>query len=118
MNTLSWFIIVVIVILLGAITLIVLGLRRERGRQDDPIADRLAEFSQRGEVASLEEIELSQPFSKRVVIPLLKSLWLRKHSPKSEKPDPLDFVVKYGSKIESMICGDIPTPESLILTFT
>jgi tight adherence protein C len=32
---------------------------------------RLAEFIQRGDVASLEEIELSQPFSERVLVPLI-----------------------------------------------
>jgi tight adherence protein C len=35
---------------------------------------RLAEFIQRGDVTSLEEIELSQPFSERVIIPLVRRL--------------------------------------------
>jgi tight adherence protein C len=35
---------------------------------------RLAEFIQRGDVTSLEEIELSQPFSERVVVPLINRI--------------------------------------------
>src|SRR5574340_581769 len=35
---------------------------------------RLAEASQRGEVTSLEQIELSQPFTERVILPMLKSV--------------------------------------------
>ncbi|MGB8213832.1 MAG: type II secretion system F family protein [Anaerolineales bacterium] len=41
---------------------------------EDPLAERLAEYSQRGDVVSLEEIELSQPFSERVVMPILRRL--------------------------------------------
>jgi tight adherence protein C len=35
---------------------------------------RLAEYLQSGEVASLEEIELSQPFSERVIIPIVNKI--------------------------------------------
>jgi tight adherence protein C len=38
----------------------------------DPLMARLAEFSERGEVISLEKIELSQPFSERVLVPVLR----------------------------------------------
>jgi tight adherence protein C len=38
----------------------------------DPFAERLNEFSQRGEAVSLDEIELSQPFTERVIYPILR----------------------------------------------
>jgi tight adherence protein C len=60
------------VVVLGAIAVILVSLRRNaRGEEDDPLQARLAEFIQRGDVTSLEEIELSQPFSERVIVPLL-----------------------------------------------
>lgn len=51
----------------GAVALVFIGLRESRG--NDPLAQRLAEYAERGEVTSLEEIELSQPFMERVVYP-------------------------------------------------
>jgi len=61
------------VVLIGAIAVIVVGLRRNaEGEEDDPLQARLAEFIQRGDVTSLEEIELSQPFSERVLVPLVR----------------------------------------------
>jgi tight adherence protein C len=50
--------------------LVVIGLREREGM--DPLDKRLAEYASRGEVASLEEIELSQPFMERVVYPTAK----------------------------------------------
>jgi tight adherence protein C len=44
------------------------------GEDDDPLRARLAEYIQRGDVASLEEIELSQPFSERVIIPVVRRI--------------------------------------------
>jgi len=62
-------------VLVVAIAVIVVSLRRNaQGEEDDPLQTRLAEFIQRGDVASLEEIELSQPFSERVLIPLVKRI--------------------------------------------
>jgi len=54
----------------GAVALVIAGMRRSR-TDEDPLSARLAEFSQRGETASLEEIELSQPFVDRVIYPLM-----------------------------------------------
>jgi hypothetical protein len=52
------------VVLIGAIAVVIVSFRRNaRGEEDDPLQARLAEFIQRGDVTSLEEIELSQPFS-------------------------------------------------------
>jgi tight adherence protein C len=60
------------VVLIIAIAVIAVSLRRNaQGEESDPLQARLAEFIQRGDVSSLEEIELSQPFSERVVIPLI-----------------------------------------------
>jgi tight adherence protein C len=59
-------------IIFGAIILIVIGLRDSRA--NDPLEQRLAEFAARGETASLEEIELSQPFYDRVIIPTARIL--------------------------------------------
>jgi tight adherence protein C len=63
-------ILIILVVLGGAITLIVIGLRETKG--DDPLQDRLAEYAMRGQSATLEEIELSQPISERVIFPLAR----------------------------------------------
>ena len=55
-----------------AAVLVVLGIRQSN--EEDPLEARLAEFAQRGEAASLEEIEMSQPFMERVIIPLANRL--------------------------------------------
>ncbi|MCG8378013.1 MAG: type II secretion system F family protein, partial [Proteobacteria bacterium] len=62
-----WLAIAMLIFLIAtAIWLVVLGLR-EVG--EDPLDARLAEYVERGEQASLEEIELSQPFIERVIYP-------------------------------------------------
>jgi tight adherence protein C len=67
-------IVIVLVVIIGAIALIVAGVRKSETQEEDPLAERLAEYSQRGEAVSLEEIELSQPFTVRVVMPLMRRL--------------------------------------------
>jgi tight adherence protein C len=63
------------IVLIGAIAIIVFSLRRNaQGEEDDPLQARLAEFIQRGDVKSLEEIELSQPFGERVIIPVIRRI--------------------------------------------
>lgn len=57
----------VLLILVIAGILVILGLRESQ--RGDPLQERLAEFAERGETASLHEIEMSQPFMERVVIP-------------------------------------------------
>lgn len=66
-------IIIGVVVIGGAITLIAIGLR-ESSNQVDPLQERLMEFAARGETANLEEIELSQPLSERVILPLARKL--------------------------------------------
>lgn len=63
------------VILVVAVAVIIVSLRRNaHGEEEDPLQSRLAEFIQRGDVSSLEEIELSQPFSERVIIPVINRI--------------------------------------------
>lgn len=65
-------VIVGVVVIGGVVALVVAGNRQQRpSGDDDLLVSRLAEFSERGEMASLEEIELSQPFYERVVVPVL-----------------------------------------------
>jgi len=54
-------------IFIGAVFLVIVGMRDTR--ENDPLQQRLADFAARGETASLEEIELSQPISERVILP-------------------------------------------------
>jgi tight adherence protein C len=64
-----------VVVLIGAIAVVVVSLQRNsQGEEDDPLQARLAEFIQRGDVTSLEEIELSQPFAQRVIVPVLNRI--------------------------------------------
>jgi tight adherence protein C len=67
-------IVVVLAILVVAALVVVAGVRKSKNLTDDPLAERLAEYSQRGESVSLEEIELAQPFSERVVMPIMRRL--------------------------------------------
>lgn len=63
---------IIVVVLLIAVILVVVGLRGSR--DVDPLEERLAEFAERGELASLHEIEMSQPFLERVIIPIANKL--------------------------------------------
>ncbi len=65
-------IIVGIILLVGVIALVVYANNRKQdASEDDLLSSRLVEFAERGEVASLEDIEMSQPFFERVILPLL-----------------------------------------------
>jgi tight adherence protein C len=65
-------IIIGVVIFFGAVILIIVGIKSPQG--SDPLDDRLAEYAARGETVSLEEIELSQPFSQRIIMPIAKRM--------------------------------------------
>jgi tight adherence protein C len=62
------------VLLVIVIAVIAVSWRGTDQGEDDPLRARLAEYIQRGDVASLEEIELSQPFSERVIIPVIRRI--------------------------------------------
>ena len=64
----------VLFVLLIIIGVISVSIRQGSDEADDPLQARLAEYLQSGEVASLEEIELSQPFSQRVIIPIVRKI--------------------------------------------
>jgi tight adherence protein C len=61
-----------IVVVILAVLLVIVGLRSPEDQ--DPLQTRLAEFSTRERPLTLEEIELSQPFSQRVLLPNLRRL--------------------------------------------
>ena len=63
---------IIVFVILIAIVLVVVGLRGSR--DVDPLEERLAEFAERGEQASLHDIEMSQPFIERVIIPIANKL--------------------------------------------
>jgi tight adherence protein C len=63
---------IIAVLLIGAIFIVVLAMR-DSGDQD-PLQARLAEFADRGDMASLEEIELSQPLTDRIIFPMARRL--------------------------------------------
>ncbi len=66
--------IVIVVVIGGAAALIIAGMRTVRDKEEgDPLMTRLAEATQRGDVvSSLEQIEMQQPFSQRVLLPFLQ----------------------------------------------
>lgn len=76
MSAFIW-IIVIVVILGGAAALVIVGMRysgiKQQG-ESDPVMERLAEATQRGESVSLEDIELQQPFTERVLIPIIRKI--------------------------------------------
>ncbi len=61
-----------IFVVVVAIILVIVGLRSPQDQ--DPLQTRLAEFSTRERPLTLEEIELAQPFSQRVLLPNLRRL--------------------------------------------
>lgn len=69
-----WIVLIAIFLLVVIAVIAVSWQRNARGEENDPLQARLAEFIQRGDVASLEEIELSQPFSQRVLVPLINRI--------------------------------------------
>ena len=68
------FIIIGAFVLIAAIAVVAVSLTRNAQNDDDPLQERLAEYIQRGDVTSLEEIELSQPFAERVIIPIINRI--------------------------------------------
>ncbi len=70
-------IIIAVLIVGGAVALVLVGLRYSRQKQEfevDPVMARLAEATQRGEAVSLEQIELQQPFTERVLLPIIEKI--------------------------------------------
>jgi len=74
MDSIGLFVLIGIVgmIFIGAIILAVVGFKQTR--QNDTLEQRLAEYAARGQKATLEEIELSQPLTQRVFFPAAKKM--------------------------------------------
>jgi len=64
--------VVIAAVIIGAAILVVIGLRSPK--DEDPLGKRLAEFAESGKQATLEDIELSQPFHERIIYPLARGL--------------------------------------------
>lgn len=86
-------IVIGLLVIIGAVVLVIVGLKSPQG--EDPLQDRLAEYAARGEQASLEEIELSQPFSQRVIIPIA-----RRFGEIVIKFTPQNSITQIGKKLE------------------
>jgi len=61
-------------IIVGAVILTVIGLRNPELANERALQARLEEFSQTGEQIDLRKLELSQPFTDRVVYPMARKL--------------------------------------------
>jgi len=66
--------ILVLVVVIGAIILVVIGLRNPQNSDDAALQARLEEFSKEGKEVDLEAIELSQPFTERIIFPVARKL--------------------------------------------
>jgi tight adherence protein C len=66
-----WIVVGLVIVIIVAVALVLVANRMPKQDQD-PLEARLAEFAQRGEQVSLEDIELSQPFTERVIFPILR----------------------------------------------
>ncbi len=67
-------IIVGALVIIGAVALVIIGLRNPGSSDEVALQARLEEFSQRGETVDLEKLELSRPFTERVVYPMARKL--------------------------------------------
>ncbi len=61
-------------VIIVAVVLIVVGSRTPEDDREKLILERLEEFTQSGEEVNLEDLEMSQPFTVRVIYPLARSL--------------------------------------------
>ncbi len=70
MNIYIWIFLGIIVVL--ATALVIVGLRSRR--DETPFEERLNDYIARGEEATLEEIELSQPITERIIVPIVEKI--------------------------------------------
>jgi tight adherence protein C len=68
------FIILVVAVIIGAAVLVMIGLRNPQSADERTLQGRLEDLSQRGEEITLEKIELSQPFTERIIYPVARKL--------------------------------------------
>ena len=67
-------IVIIVAIIAFAIILTVIGLRSPKTSDERALLDRLEELSQDGEPVDLRKLELSRPFSERVILPVARKL--------------------------------------------
>src|SRR5260370_895133 len=60
----------VAVVILFAAVLVIVGFRSPEAK--DPLQTRLAEFGSRDKPVTLQEIEMSQPFYERIIMPIIR----------------------------------------------
>jgi tight adherence protein C len=61
-----------LLVVIGAIVLVVIGMRSPNSVDDRILQDRLEDFTKRGEKIDLEKIEMSLPFQDRIIFPLAR----------------------------------------------
>ena len=102
--------IVVILVVVAAVVLVLVGLRNPQAQIDRLLQDRLDEYSRTGQTFDLESLEMSAPFTERVIYPIARKLgeltmrftpqnWLNSISRKLElsgaaKIDPTMFLAR------------------------
>jgi len=70
----SGIIIVLGVLILIAIVLVIIGIRHPYTTEEDKLYDRLGDFTMSGEQVNLEKLEMTLPFSERVIYPIARKL--------------------------------------------
>lgn len=73
-NILIGFIVLIVIVLIIAAVLVVIGLRNPSFQNNRILQERLEEMTTMEEVVNLEKIELSLPFSERVIYPVARKL--------------------------------------------
>jgi tight adherence protein C len=73
-NILIGFFVLIGAVLIIAAILVIIGLRNPSFQNNRILQDRLEEMTTSGEVLNLEKIELSLPFSERVIFPIARKL--------------------------------------------
>jgi tight adherence protein C len=66
------FFIIFAVVVIFAVVLVIVGMRSPEAQ--DPLHSRLAEFGSRDTPVTLQEIEMSQPFRERVILPIIRQI--------------------------------------------
>jgi tight adherence protein C len=73
-GTITFIIALGVIVLVIAAVLIIIGLRNPRAYDEKELQARLDDFNQRGEMVDLEKIELSLPFTERIIFPVARKL--------------------------------------------
>jgi tight adherence protein C len=87
-------VVVVAILVIGGI-LVYIGLRNPRSFDEQELQTRLDEFNQRGEAIDLEKIELSLPFTERIIYPVA-----RKFGELAVRFTPQNFLQSTAHKLE------------------